>query len=94
MMRDPLVTHAIRSYCDSNAAFMPQMYRFRGAAISCDHCNRAIETEVAKVPGVSTAAIDIEAKTVHVDGDATDIALRQPSTKPATTLPAARHNPR
>jgi copper chaperone len=44
--------------------------------ISCDHCKNAIEAEVAKVPGVSSVTVDIEAKTVAVDGDAADDAVR------------------
>jgi copper ion binding protein len=45
-------------------------------AISCDHCKHAIETEVSKVPGVSVVTVDIETKTVRVEGDATDVDLR------------------
>ena len=45
-------------------------------AISCDHCKHAIETEVAKVPGVSAVAVDVDSKTVRVEGDATDSDLR------------------
>ena len=44
--------------------------------ISCDHCKRAIETEVSKVPGVAAVAVDVQARTVHVEGAATDAALR------------------
>jgi len=46
-------------------------------AISCDHCKHAIETEISKVPGVSAVAVDIETRTVHVDGHASDSALRE-----------------
>jgi copper chaperone len=45
-------------------------------AISCDHCKHAIESEVSKVPGVSAVTVDIAAKTVRVEGDAPDTALR------------------
>ena len=44
--------------------------------VSCDHCKHAIEAEVAKVPGVSAVTVDVEAKTVRVDGDAPDDAVR------------------
>jgi copper chaperone len=45
-------------------------------AISCGHCKHAIETEVSKVPGVSRVTVDIDIKTVHVEGDATNEAIR------------------
>ncbi len=44
--------------------------------VSCDHCKHAIEAEVAKVSGVSAMTVDVEAKTVRVDGDAPDDAVR------------------
>jgi copper chaperone len=36
--------------------------------ISCDHCKRAIEEEVAGVEGVETVDVDVAAKTVRVAG--------------------------
>ena len=36
--------------------------------ISCDHCKHAIETSVNEVAGVTAVTVDIEAKTVAVDG--------------------------
>jgi copper chaperone CopZ len=36
--------------------------------ISCGHCKAAIEAEVAKVAGVQEVAVDVEAKTVTVEG--------------------------
>ena len=44
--------------------------------ISCDHCKHAIEGELAKVAGVAAANVDVAAKTVTVDGDAPDEAIR------------------
>ena len=41
-------------------------------AISCGHCKSAIEGEVSKVAGVAVVDVDIDAKTVRVDGDALD----------------------
>ena len=38
--------------------------------ISCDHCRQAIEAEIAGVAGVGTVRVDIEAKTVEVEGEA------------------------
>jgi len=44
--------------------------------ISCGHCKAAIEGEVAKVEGVERIEVDVEAKTVRVEGAASDEALR------------------
>lgn len=44
--------------------------------ISCEHCKAAIEGEVGKLEAVATVDVDIDAKTVRVDGDATDDAIR------------------
>ena len=44
--------------------------------ISCGHCKSAIEAEVGKVAGVTDAVVEIEARTVTVEGDATDEQLR------------------
>jgi copper ion binding protein len=43
--------------------------------ISCDHCKHAIETEVGAVAGVSEVVVDIEAKSVRVEGG-DDAAIR------------------
>jgi copper chaperone CopZ len=44
--------------------------------ISCGHCKRAIEGEVAKVAGVTRVDVDIDTKIVRVEGDAGDGAIR------------------
>lgn len=44
--------------------------------ISCDHCRKSIEGEVARVPGVSRVVVDIAAKTVRVEGAADDADIR------------------
>ena len=44
--------------------------------ISCDHCRQAIEAEIAGVAGVGTVRVDIEAKTVEVEGDLTPEQIR------------------
>ncbi len=36
--------------------------------ISCDHCRTAISGEVTKVAGVSAVDVDLETKTVTVNG--------------------------
>ncbi|HEX7275882.1 MAG TPA: cation transporter [Acidimicrobiales bacterium] len=45
-------------------------------AISCGHCQSAIEAEVATVAGVASVAVDIATRTVRVEGDASDDAVR------------------
>lgn len=37
--------------------------------MSCDHCKRAVEKALSKVPGVSAAQVDLAAKTASVDYD-------------------------
>lgn len=44
--------------------------------ISCNHCKHAIETEVATVPGVDSVNVDVASKTVGVEGEAADDAIR------------------
>lgn len=38
--------------------------------ISCGHCKEAIETEVGALAGVTSVTVDIDERTVAVDGDA------------------------
>jgi copper chaperone CopZ len=38
------------------------------AGISCDHCKRAIEGEVATVAGVVTVDVDVDRRAVRVVG--------------------------
>lgn len=45
-------------------------------AISCEHCKHAIEGEVGTVAGVTNVTVDIAARTVRVEGDAHDAAIR------------------
>jgi len=44
--------------------------------MSCDHCVRAISSEVAVVPGVETVDVQLAAKTVRVTGTASEDAVR------------------
>lgn len=44
--------------------------------ISCGHCKTAIEGEVGRVPGVERVEVDVEAKTVRVEGTAADAEVR------------------
>ena len=45
-------------------------------AISCGHCQAAIESAVGTVPGVDSVHVDIAARTVRVEGAASDEAVR------------------
>ena len=38
--------------------------------ISCDHCKSTIETAVGRLDSVSSVVVDVDAKTVSVDGGA------------------------
>jgi copper ion binding protein len=51
-----------------------QIYSVPG--VSCDHCKQAIEAEVARLEGVETVRVDIEAKTVEVAGEASPEDVR------------------
>ncbi len=44
--------------------------------ISCAHCKAAIETAVGDVAGVETVDVDVDARTVRVEGGAVDDAIR------------------
>lgn len=43
--------------------------------ISCGHCKAAIEGALDGVDGVESATVDIDAKTVRVQGSASDEAV-------------------
>ena len=45
--------------------------------MTCDNCRQAIENEVIRVPGVASVAIDLDAKTVRVEGTAGEDLVRQ-----------------
>jgi copper chaperone len=45
------------------------------SGISCGHCKTAIEGEVAEVTGVDSVHVDVDAKTVVVEGG-DDAAIR------------------
>ncbi|MDP9419001.1 MAG: cation transporter [Actinomycetota bacterium] len=46
------------------------------AGISCDHCKRAIEGELAPMDGVEQVEVDVAAKTVVVVGSISDDDVR------------------
>jgi copper chaperone len=41
--------------------------------ISCDHCQRTIEAALGRLPGVRTATVDVNAKTVQLAYDETTV---------------------
>jgi copper chaperone len=43
--------------------------------ISCGHCKSSIESEVGALDDVATVLVNIEARTVTVDGEASDEAI-------------------
>ena len=45
--------------------------------MSCEHCVKAITKAVGALPGVSTVAVDLKAKTVTVDHDPAKTTLEQ-----------------
>jgi copper chaperone CopZ len=51
-------------------------HHYSVSGISCDHCKHAIEGEVADVAGVDSVHVDVEAKTVSVEGG-DDAAIRE-----------------
>ena len=44
--------------------------------ISCDHCKHAIETEVNKLVDVTLVKVNVEERTVRVEGEASDRDIR------------------
>ena len=45
------------------------MMQFSVPTVSCHHCQLAIQGEVSKLPGVQSVDVDLETKTVKVEGD-------------------------
>lgn len=43
--------------------------------VTCGHCKSAIEGELAGVDGVTRAEVDVDAKLLTVEGDASDDAV-------------------
>ena len=44
--------------------------------VTCDHCKNAIESELGGVVGVASAQVNVAAKQVTVEGDATEDDIR------------------
>ena len=54
---------------------MSTTHTYSVPGISCDHCKRAIETEVSAVAAVDSVDVDVDAKLVTVIGG-DDAAIR------------------
>jgi copper chaperone len=54
---------------------MPVTRVYQVPDISCGHCKSAIEGELDKLEGVTSAIVDVDDKTVTVDGIAADEAI-------------------
>ena len=48
---------------------MSERLSFRVPAMHCEHCERAIRGEVARVAGVEAVEVDLDAKVVTVHGE-------------------------
>ncbi len=53
---------------------MSTIYEVTG--MTCGHCQRAVETEVGAVPGVTGVDVDLATGVVRVHGDADDAVVR------------------
>lgn len=76
---------------------MPTRITLSVPAVSCAHCQQAIEAALAALPGVRTARVDLQAKTVTVVYDAPaaradiDVAIEEAGYEvagPAQTSPS------
>jgi len=50
--------------------------RYQVPDISCGHCQATIEQGLRPLEGVSEVVVDVEEKTVRVDGTASDAQIR------------------
>ena len=46
-------------------------------SIHCGHCKAAIESEVGKLAGLQRVEVDVDAKTVLVEGEVDEQAVRE-----------------
>jgi copper ion binding protein len=44
--------------------------------INCEHCKKALESGVGKLDGVQRVDVDVEGRTVVVEGDVEEAAVR------------------
>ncbi len=48
---------------------MSQTSTYSVAGMTCDHCARAVSTEVGNIPGVTAVEVDVPSGTVKVTSD-------------------------
>ncbi len=48
---------------------MSQTSTYSVAGMTCDHCARAVSTEVGNIPGVTAVEVDVPTGTVRVTSD-------------------------
>ena len=51
---------------------MPQTLTYTVAGMTCDHCKKAVTTEVSAVAGVESVQVDLDTKEVTVVGEGLD----------------------
>ncbi|MBU6213243.1 MAG: heavy-metal-associated domain-containing protein [Actinomycetales bacterium] len=59
---------------------------FTVEGMTCDHCVQAVTREVAAVPGVVTASVDLASKQLTVHGDAAEAAIAEAVEEAGYTL--------
>jgi copper chaperone len=64
---DPVWTVFVKGASRYPVAMTEAIYSVAG--MSCDHCVRAVETEVGNVPGVASVAVNLKAGRVTVYSD-------------------------
>ncbi len=55
---------------------MPNVKVYEVPGISCGHCKESIEGAVGALDGVESVKVNIAARTVRVEGEATDEQIR------------------
>ena len=53
---------------------MPETVTYRVPGMTCEHCKAAVADELSAVRGVSSVAVDLDAKLVKVSGPSLDDA--------------------
>lgn len=45
--------------------------------MSCGHCKARVEKALSELDGITSAVVDLEAKTATIEGDASDEVIRE-----------------
>jgi copper chaperone CopZ len=54
---------------------MPETITYKVAGMTCDHCKKAVTSEVSAVAGVESVEVDLDTKVVTVVGEGLDDAV-------------------